>query len=33
MKMIELLCGIGMMIFLYWLGGIWMPDQKVIEAE
>lgn len=33
MKMIELLCGIGMMIFLYWLGGIWMPDQKVIEDE
>jgi hypothetical protein len=31
--MIELLCGIGMMIFLYWLGGIWMPDQKVIEDE
>lgn len=22
-----------MMIFLYWLGGIWMPDHKPIQQE
>ncbi len=33
MKMIELLCGVGMIVFLYWLGGIWLPDREVIEDE
>lgn len=31
--MIELLCGIGMIVFLYWLGGIWLPEHKPIQQE
>lgn len=33
--MIELVIGIGMIVFLYWLGGVWLPDHetKVIEDE
>ena len=31
--MIELLFGLGMMVFLYWLGGIWMPEHKPIQQE
>lgn len=31
--MIELLCGLGMMMFLYWLGGIWMPEHTPIQQE
>lgn len=31
--MIELLCGLGMIGFLYWLGGVWLPDHKPIEQE
>ncbi len=31
--MIELLCGLGMIGFLYWLGGVWLPDHETIEQE
>ena len=31
--MIELLCGLGMIGFLNWLGGVWLPDHKPIEQE
>jgi hypothetical protein len=31
--MIELLIGILGCAFLYWLGGIWMPEHKPIEQE
>jgi len=31
--MFELLCGLGMMILLYWLGGIWMPEHRPIQQE
>ncbi len=31
--MFELLCGIGMIVFLYWLGGIWLPEHNPIQQE
>jgi hypothetical protein len=31
--MIELICGLGMIGFLYWLGGVWLPDHKPIQQE
>jgi hypothetical protein len=31
--MIELVCGILSIVFLYWLGGIWLPDYKPIQQE
>lgn len=31
--MIELLIGILGCAFLYWLGGIWMPEHKPIQQE
>ena len=31
--MIELVIGIGMIVFLYWLGGVWLPEHEVIEDE
>ena len=31
--MIELLIGVLGCAFLYWLGGIWMPEHKPIEQE
>ena len=31
--MIELLIGIIMIIFLYWMGGIWLPEHTPIQQE
>jgi len=32
--MIGLLIGItGIVVFLYWLGGVWLPEHKTIEQE
>tara|TARA_R100000458_G_C8010963_1_gene74987 strand:+ start:59 stop:268 length:210 start_codon:yes stop_codon:yes gene_type:complete len=31
--MIELLIGVLGCVFLYWLGGIWMPEHKTTEQE
>jgi len=31
--MMELFIGIFTCVFLYWLGGIWMPEHKPIEQE
>tara|TARA_Y100000401_G_scaffold47189_1_gene36319 strand:+ start:1275 stop:1445 length:171 start_codon:yes stop_codon:yes gene_type:complete len=31
--MIELLIGILGCAFLYWLGGIWMPEQESIKTK
>ena len=31
--MMELFVGIFTCVFLYWLGGIWMPEHKPIEQE
>ena len=31
--MIELVIGIGMIVFLYWLGGIWLPQHETIQQE
>lgn len=31
--MIELFIGLLMVVFLYWLGGIWMPEHETIQQE
>jgi hypothetical protein len=31
--MMELFIGVLVMIFLYWLGGIWMPEHTPIQQE
>lgn len=31
--MIELFIGLIMVVFLYWLGGIWMPEHQTIQQE
>lgn len=31
--MIEFLIGIIVVVFLYWLGGVWMPEHEEIKQE
>ena len=31
--MIELFIGLLMVVFLYWLGGVWLPEHETIQQE
>ena len=31
--MIELIIGMIVCLFLYWLGGVWLPDHNPIQQE